>query len=418
MAKDKLSKMSSTKDLMKDSDTAKHFMEILSSDPQYIYSFDCPPIDIPIGGGIPSGKSIELYGVYKSGKSTFAYEFGRAFATYWEARKEDYAILLIESELRINKKRMSYMQLPMEHLIIEEVDTIERGEAVIIEYTKKCAEKGIHLFIIWDTIAAVDTNAAKKKLGNISKVSMADDSDDEDKPSKKSGGAGLQEKPKLMHAMFRNVTPMISETDTTLVLVNQVHAKLGGMSFGPKTTSPGGNALRFWTSIRMGMAATDKIKEKVGLASESVVGIISKVTLEKNSFGPPDAQINIHIDTEGGLDRLKTVLMFMKDNGIIKTAGGITSVPVPKGYNGDQPLKWTGYNGLQELMKKPENNWVWDWFCALIYFKYANTTPLTKINIIKKVWEYEEKFYGTRVTILEEGREMDTARMAYPELKL
>jgi hypothetical protein len=168
----------------------------------------------------------------------------------------------------------------------------------------------------------------------------------------------------------------------------------------------------------MGMAATDKIKEKVGLASESVVGIISKVTLEKNSFGPPDAQINIHIDTEGGLDRLKTVLMFMKDNGIIKTAGGITSVPVPKGYNGDQPLKWTGYNGLQELMKKPENNWVWDWFCALIYFKYAKTTPLTKINIIKKVWEYEEKFYGTRVTILEEGREMDTARMAYPELKL
>lgn len=399
------------KSSLKVSETAKFHTDQLDSDANFIYPLDCPSFDIPIGGGIPSGKSIELFGVYKSGKSTLAYEFGRAFANYWKAKNKNYKILLLESEYRINKKRMNYMQLPMENLIIEEIDTIEKGESCIIENINECREKGIMLFIIWDTIAAADTNAAKKKLGKVIKMDLDDDS------SKKSGGTGLQEKPKLMHSMFRNITPLLSETDTTLVLVNQVHAKIG-VSFGDKTTSPGGNALRFWTSIRMKIAATGKDQEKVGLSSDTTIGIYSKITLEKNSFGPPDTQIPIYIDTEKGFDSLKSTLLFMKDNGITKLAGGTTSVSVPKGYNNDQPLKWIGEKALIELIKKPENNWVWDWFSALVYFKYAKTTPLTKINIIKKVWEYEEKFYGTRITILEEGRELDTARVSYPELKL
>lgn len=344
--------------------------DVLGSDVAFWYPFGCAPLDIVLGGGIPSGKIIECFGWESSGKSTLTLEASKAFTRYWSARgSDDYVILWLESESALDKVRAQYIGCDLSRFVVVEVDTVDYGFDTIKMALEKAKEKGIHVFISWDTIAAVLTK--------------------NEKASEFAGGMG--DKARLIRRLLKDVSTLLGQTNSTLFFVNQLYQNLS--PYGEKDIVPGGGGIKFHASIRCLMKKQQKPIEIV-LPNGQVVakGIEVDLYTKKNKLTLPYQTCKLIINNESGLDVVETLGRFLILNKFITVKGGWKYIEF-----GDEEYKFQNTEGLREILevKCPELRTYMDYLC---YHHYSTVSPLMKVKLLSSVWDYELKLYGEKKT--------------------
>jgi recombination protein RecA len=344
--------------------------DVLGSDVEYWYPFDCAPLDIVFGGGIPSGKIVELFGWESSGKSTLTLEAAKAFIRYWNSIGQDnYVVLWIESESALDKVRAQYMGCDLSRFALEEAETVEAGFDIISKALVKAKNEGIHLFISWDTIAAVLTANEKSE--------------------EYSGGMG--EKARVIRRRLKDISTLLGHTSSTLVFVNQMYKNFD--KFGEKDQVPGGGGIKFHASIRAQMTKhSAPIELVLADGSKLAKAIDVDVFTKKNKLTLPYRTCKLIINNESGLDIIETLSRFLVLHKHIDVRGGWKYIDFDT-----HEYKFQNIEQLKEILevKSPELRTYMDYLC---YLHYSKVSPLMKVKLLDSIWKYELKIYGSKKT--------------------
>ena len=383
----------------------KSVVEDLGSDVNHYYCFGSPVIDIPFSGnGIPSGKILELYGWQSAGKSTLSLEICKAFDNYWSEynkknpkKPKKYVTLWLEAESALDKIRAKWMGCNIENWLINEADTVEKTEEMLLAILKKAVENDVIVMIVWDTIAA--TPMLAEQTGE---------------------GSRMANKATYVRSFFRKITPLIGKTDSTLILVNQL-TKNFETNAADETSIP---AIKFYASIRCRITKREEDRTVTPTGDEVTRGIVSELKFDKNKLIQRGQKALVVIDNERGFDLLETSMRYLKKAKLASVKGaGWTELNIPERvYNPDnkEPIGYTQikFQGIEKLKEIIETKYphAKDWIDYLIYLNYTTVSPLIKVKIINKVWEYENLFFGEKKTFLTED-EKTAASMLYKELE-
>lgn len=380
------------KDIVGGSGCIKSVNDPLVSNAKYIYPFNCAPLDISYGGGIPSGKIMEIFGYESHGKSTFAIECCKAFINYWKSKGDDnYGVLWIETESAFNRDRAEFMGCDTSHFLITEAETIEDAEECIISTLDKIAGK-MKILIVWDTIAAAATRNEMKG--------------DE-------FGGGMMFKPRFLRQMFRKITNKLANTDSTMIAVNQTGGSADSMVNGVIPNTPGGGGLKFHASIRTFIVNRTQLSRLEPNGKEATYGIAPELQHVKNKMTTPKQRCQITLLLDKGLDTTDTLLRFMQEYKFVTIAGAWKNIELPehvwgvtKDENGkpiDSKMVKISYQNPGHILEKANTLYphVFDWMNYVVYkYNADKKSSLLKIRIIEKVWSYEMQFFGRKVTTL------------------
>ena len=242
-------------------------------------------LDIALGvGGIPKGRIIEIYGPESSGKTTLAIHI------LAEAQKKGDAVAFIDAEHAFDPTYAKNIGLNIDNLYISQPDFGEQA-LEILETLVRSAAFGV---IVVDSVAALTPRAEIE--GEMGDSHM-----------------GLQAR--LMSQALRKLTAVTGKTGTTIIFLNQLRMKIGIMFGNPETTT-GGNALKFYASIRMDIRQKDKI-----VKDGQVIGHSRKVKIVKNKVAPPFKEATFNMIYPMGIDRESSILDAATDLGVVDKSG-------------------------------------------------------------------------------------------------
>jgi len=352
----------------------------LESKIKNIYSFECAPIDIILGGGIIGGKIYEIYGRESSGKTTFAIEAVKSFINYCKIKNKNCQVLWIESEYSLDLIRAKYIGVDISKLKIFETQTTEEGFEASYQFLNTCLEQNIKPMIIWDTIAAT------QPLNIIESGEIY--------------AGGMAQKPRVIYNGLKMITQKLSEMDCPFLILNQVIAELNSPVSGAETT-PGGRGIKFHASTRIKMKGT-KLKKKNEFGEEQVLGLISTLYTEKNKLTLPQQTVQIIIHGELGINKLETNINFLKQYKLIKQSGSwytFENLPPEIISKEITEIKFQSIDKLinDYIIKNPKLD---IYINFLIYKQFAITSSLLKIRLINKIWEYELQLFNKKITEL------------------
>jgi len=265
-------------------------------------------LDLALGvGGVPKGRIIEIYGPESSGKTTLALHI------LTEAQKMGEAVAFIDAEHAFDPTYAKNIGLDIDNLYISQPDFGEQA-LEILETLVRSSAFGV---IVIDSVAALTPRAEIE--GEMGDSHM-----------------GLQAR--LMSQALRKITAVSSKTGTTIIFPNKLRMKIGVMFGNPETTT-GGNALKFYASIRMDIRQKDKIT-KDGV----VIGHSRKVKVVKNKVAPPFKEATFDMIYPFGIDKESSILDAAIETGIVVKSGAWMKY-------GDQQLA-QGRESAIELLKK------------------------------------------------------------------
>jgi recombination protein RecA len=367
--------------------TVKNATDDLNSDIAHYYSMGLP-IDVVLGGGVPAGRIIEIFGPPSHGKSALALEMAIAYQKYWKALGRQGVIQWIESESVFDKLRAHRFGMDVQTVLIKETNICEEAFELMYEQCKKSVARKVPIFIVWDTIAATITR-------NESLYDPADP-----KSSKYAGGQ--MEKPRVNNFWLRKLHDILAGSDVTLVLVNQIY---GGQE-GEET--PGGNGIKFFSSIRINVRKTEEIREALKSGLEMTKAIVSNIQTVKNKITLPNIKIPIVIRGEEGIDRMETVVRYLRIAGKTKVAGSWQKLEC----NGKE-YSFQNADGLREIieMKDPMAAVLVDYLC---YQSFADLSVLLKVKYFRHLQELEEKLGFPKTTLSPE--EIELAKLIYSNI--
>ena len=316
--------------------------------------------------------------------STIATACSKAFTDYHKAKGSDkYAVLQIETESVFDKVRARYMGCDIDSYMVSEAETVEEGFDVMNKTLVSAQNHKMSLFINWDTIAAAPT--ANEKGGGE--------------------GAGLTEKPRIIRRELRKLTNLLSSTNSTLILCNQIYHKIG--SFIGGIESPGGEGIKFHSSIRIEVRKKEDIDDVLANGNKVIIGIMSQIITVKNKLTLPKQTIKIYIHGEKGIDKVGTTVQFLIDNKYI-TKSTWKYIKFK-----DQEFKWQTDAQRDKILEASPI--LLDYFNYLCYKHQASTSPLLKVRLIKDLWVMEKNL-GLPKTDISES-EKDLARLIYKKLQ-
>ncbi|MCU0455272.1 MAG: recombinase RecA [Bacteroidales bacterium] len=242
-------------------------------------------LDAALGiGGFPRGRVIEIYGPEASGKTTLAIH---AIA---EAQKNGGIAAIIDAEHTFDRNYAEKLGVDVENLLISQPDNGEQA----LEITDNLIRSGALDIVVIDSVAALTPKAEIEGEMGDSKM-------------------GLQAR--LMSQALRKLTANISKTNTSCVFINQLREKIGVMFGNPETTT-GGNALKFYASVRLDIRRTNQIKE-----GEEAIGNRTRVKIVKNKLAPPFKKADFDILYGEGISQLGEIVDLGTDFNIIKKSG-------------------------------------------------------------------------------------------------
>ena len=266
--------------------------------------------DIALGiGGLPKGRIVEIYGPESSGKTTLA------LSVIAQAQKKGGTCAFIDAEHALDPSYAKKIGVDINNLLISQPDAGEQA----LEIADTLVRSGAIDVLVVDSVAALVPKAELE--GEMGDSHM-----------------GLQAR--LMSQALRKLTATVSRSNTLIIFINQIRMKIGVMFGNPETTT-GGNALKFYASIRMDIRRIGAIKDK-----DDVIGSQTRVKIVKNKVAPPFKTVDFDIMYGEGISKTGELVDLGVKAGIIEKAGAWFS------YNGEK-LGQGRENAKQALKDNP-----------------------------------------------------------------
>src|SRR5438093_2647933 len=242
-------------------------------------------LDLALGiGGLPRGRVVEIYGPEASGKTTLALH------VVAQAQKEGGTCAYIDAEHALDMGYASKLGVKAEELLISQPDNGEQA----LEITDTLVRSGAVDVIVIDSVAALVPRAA---------------------PEGEMGDAHMGLQARLMSQALRKLTSSISRSQTTVAFINQIRMKIGVMFGNPETTT-GGNALKFYASVRLDIRRIESIKE-----GQDVTGSRVRVKVVKNKMAPPFKQAEFDVLFAEGVSKVGELIDLGVDRKIVDKSG-------------------------------------------------------------------------------------------------
>lgn len=270
-------------------------------------------LDMALGvGGVPRGRMLEIFGPESSGKTTLALHIVA------EAQKKGGVCAYIDAEHAMDPEYAKKLGVNIKDLLISQPDTGEQG----LEITESLVRSGKIDVIVVDSVAALTPK---------------------DEIEGDMGQSHVGKQARLMSQALRKLTAIVARSKTVVIFINQIRMQIGIM-FGNPETTPGGKALKFYTSVRLDIRRIAQIKK-----GEDVVGSRTRVKVVKNKVAAPFKQTEFDILYGEGISREGEIMALGEKLGIIDKSGASYSM---KDKNGEKISMGRGYDATRTWLKE------------------------------------------------------------------
>ena len=236
-------------------------------------------------GGVPRGRIVEIYGAESSGKTTLTLHI------IAEAQKAGGVAAFIDAEHALDPTYAKALGVDVDELLISQPDNGEQA----LEIADMLVRSGAVDVIVIDSVAAL-----------VPKAEIEGEMQDQQ--------MGLQAR--LMSKALRKLTGNLNKSNTTMIFINQIREKIGGFGFGPQTTTTGGRALKFYSSVRMEVKRVGSVKQ-----GEDIIGNETVVKITKNKVAPPFKEVAFEIMYGKGISRIGEILDLAIKSDIVAKSG-------------------------------------------------------------------------------------------------
>ena len=271
-------------------------------------------LDIALGiGGLPKGRIVEIYGPESSGKTTLTLH------VVAEEQKKGGVCAFVDAEHALDPQYARKLGVNLDELLISQPDTGEQA----LEIVDTLVRSGAVSLVVVDSVAALTPKSEIE--GDM-------------------GDAQVGAQARLMSQAMRKLTASIGRSNCMVIFINQIRMKIGVMFGNPETTS-GGNALKFYASVRLDIRRTGSIKDR-----DEVVGNTTRVKVVKNKVAPPFRQVEFDIMYGEGISKVGELIDLGVKAGVVEKSGSWYSY-------GDERIGQGRENAKQYLRDHPDVAW-------------------------------------------------------------